>query len=132
MVTLDRSRRSRRAQPGRESGALMTDLMVGLSIFALALLPLGISFAREMQLVRANYWRGAAMEIVDGEMEILAAGEWRAFADGQSVYAVHAAAATNLPPGQFQLTKTDRHLRLEWTPEQRKGVGAVVREVTVK
>jgi hypothetical protein len=110
----------------------MTDLMVGLSIFALALLPLGISFAKEFQLVRVHYWRAVAMEIVDGEMEILAAGEWRAFADGQSPYAVKAAAATNLPPGEFQLTKSDRHLRLEWTPEARNGIGAVVREVTVK
>jgi hypothetical protein len=132
MVTLCRFRGSQCGLRRRESGALMTDLMVGLSIFALALLPLGVSFAKEMQLVRANYWRGVAMEIVDGEMEILAAGEWRAFANGQSPYAVHAAAATNLPPGQFQFSKTDRHLRLEWTPEQRTGIGAVVREVTVQ
>lgn len=110
----------------------MTDLMVGLSIFALALLPLGISFAKEMQLVRASYWRGVAMEVVDGEMEILAAGEWQAFADGQSAYPVHSPAATNLPPGTLQLTKSGKHLRLEWQPKERKGVGAVVREVTVK
>jgi hypothetical protein len=110
----------------------MTDLMVGLSIFALALLPLAVSFAKEYQLVRAHYWRAVAVEIVDGEMEILAAGEWRAFADGRSAYAVKAAAATNLPPGRFVLTKSDRYLRLEWTPEERKGVGAVVREVTAR
>ena len=129
MVTLSRFRWGCRH---RESGALMTDLMVGLAIFALALLPLGISFAKEFQLVRAHYWRSVAMEIVDGEMEILAAGEWRAFAEGPSPYVVKAVAATNLPPGLFVLTKSDKHLRLEWTPEQRKGVGAVVREVTVK
>lgn len=122
----------RRRNQRRESGALMTDLMVGLSIFTLALLPLGISFAREMQLVRAAYWRGVAMEVVDGEMEILAAGEWQAFADGQTAYAVHSPAASNLPPGTLQLTKSGKHLRLEWKPADRRGVGAVVREVTVK
>jgi hypothetical protein len=120
------------AQRPRERGALMTDLLVGLAIFALALLPLGTSFAREMQLVRASYWRAAAMEIVDGEMEILAAGEGRAFADGQSAYGVRSPTASNLPPGRFQLTKSGKRLRLEWLPTQRRGVGTVVREVTVK
>lgn len=127
-ILRDDRRRGRR----RQSGMLMTDLMIGLAIFGLALLPLGLSFAKEMQLVRAHYWRGLAMGIVDGEMEVLAAGEWRAFSDGQAAYAVHAPAATNLPPGSFQLTKSGNHLRLEWRPEVRKGVGAVVREVTVK
>lgn len=124
--------RSVRRRAKRQSGVLMTDLMIGLAIFALALLPLGLSFAKEMQLVRAHYWRGLAMGIVDGEMEVLAAGEWRAFADGQSLYVVRAPAATNLPPGVFQFTKSGQHLRLEWRPAERKGIGAVVREVTVK
>ncbi len=128
------SQRAKYGRPDRrrEAGALMTDLMVGLAIFSLAILPLSLSFAREMQLVRAHYWRGLALGIVDGEMEILAAGEWRAFADGQIAYPVHAPAATNLPPGTFQLTKSGRQLRLEWQPDERKGVGAVVREVRVK
>jgi hypothetical protein len=111
---------------------LMTDLMVGVAIFTLALLPLAVSFSHEMKLVRASYWRGVAMEVVDGEIEILAAGEWRAYAEGQSEYAVNAPAATNLPPGRFELTKSGLHLRLEWQPAEHKGVGAVVREVTVK
>ena len=72
------------------------------------------------------------MEIVDGEMEILAAGDWRNFPDGQQVYPVHAPAAATLPPGKFQLTKTGNHLRLEWTADKRQGIAPVIREVTVK
>jgi hypothetical protein len=83
-------------------------------------------------LLRNEYFRGVAMEIVDGEMEILAAGEWRDFPDGPQVYPVHAQAAARLPSGHFQLTKTGKHLRLEWTPDKRRGIGAVVREITVK
>lgn len=116
----------------RRHGALSTDLMVGLAIFALALMPLAVSFAKEMQLVRAAYWRALAMEIVDGEIEVLAAGEWRAVTAGHSAFAVRSPMATNLPPGRFQLTKSGNRLRLEWLPERRQGVGAVVREVTVK
>lgn len=115
-----------------EAGVLMTDLMVGLAIFALALLPLAVSFAHEMQIVRTSYWRAAAMELVDGEMEILADGEWQTFPEGKSAYVINARAATNLPPGQFEFTRTGNRLRLEWQPAQRNGVGAVVREVTVK
>ena len=127
--TFERTAWSRRR---RERGAMMVDLIAAMAILAVAVLPLAFSFAKEFQLVRASYWRGLAMEIVDGEMEVLAAGEWRAFADGQSVYVVRTTAATNLPAGRFQLTKSNLHLRLEWTPEERKGVGAVVREVNVK
>ena len=48
------------------------------------------------------------------------------------IYPVRAAAAAVLPPGHFQLTKTGGNLRLAWTPDGRSGVGAIVREITVK
>ena len=115
-----------------ERGWLTVEMTIALAILVTAVIPLAFSFVQEQRVCRAYYYRAVAMEIVDGEMEILAAGEWRAFADGQSPYLVKSPAATNLTPGQFRLTKSDRHLRLEWLPEQRKGVGAVVREVTVK
>ena len=60
----------------------MMDLIVGMAILTLAIVPLAFSFVRERQLLRAEYFRSVAMEIVDGEMEILAAGEWRNFPDG--------------------------------------------------
>jgi hypothetical protein len=111
---------------------MMVDLFVGMAILAVAILPLAFSYVRESRLLRAEYFRGTVMEIVDGEMEVLATGEWREFPEGSHPYAVHARAAANLPPGHFQLTKTGRHLRLEWTSDQRQGIGTVVREVTIK
>jgi hypothetical protein len=115
-----------------DRGFLMVDLIIGMAILALAIMPLAFSFAHEQQLLRAEYFRAAAMEIVDGEMEVLAAGEWQDFPDGQQVYTVHANAATRLPSGHFQLTKNGKHLRLEWKSDVRRGIGAVVREITVK
>ena len=117
---------------GREHGFLMMDLTVGMAILTLAITPLAFSFAHERQLLRTEYYRGVAIEIVDGEMEILAAGAWRDFPDGPQVYAVHASAAARLPSGRFQLTKTGNHLRLEWKSDERRGIGAVVREITIK
>ena len=113
-------------------GFLMTDLVVGMAILTLAIMPLAFSFAHERQLLRAEYFRAVAVEIVDGEMEVLAAGEWQNFPDGSQVYTVHANAAAHLPPGHFQLTKTGHHLRLEWLSDKRQGIGAVVREITIK
>lgn len=108
------------------------DLIIGMAILTVAFMPLAFSFVRERQLLRAETSRAVAVEIVDGEMEILAAGEWRDFPDGQQVYTVHAQAAASLPPGHFQLTRTGKHLRLEWKSDKPHGIGMVVREITVK
>ena len=113
-------------------GFLMVDLAVAMSILALAIVPLGFTFARERQVLRAAYFRSVADEIVDGEMEILAAGAWKDFPDGSQNYPVRARAAASLPPGHFQLTKNGNHLRLEWSPDAKHGIGEVVREITVK
>jgi hypothetical protein len=125
--------RSFRAGSGCQRGYLLIiDAIVGMAILTLAILPLAYAFGRERQLLRIEYLRAAAVEIVDGEMEVLAAGEWRDFPDGQQAYTVHARAAAHLPPGHFQLTKTGKHLRLEWQSDKRQGIGPVVREITVK
>jgi hypothetical protein len=113
-------------------GFLEVDLAVGLAILALAVVPLGFLFARERQVLRIEYFRSVANEIVDGEMEILAAGEWKNYPDGTQAYPVHANATTNFPPGHFQLTKTGNHLLLEWNSDGRKGIGEVAREITIK
>jgi hypothetical protein len=116
----------------RQRGFLEIDLVVALAILALAIMPLGYSFARERQMLKIEYQRSVANEIVDGEMEILAAGDGENYPAGPQVYTVHSRAADMLPPGHFQLTKTGNHLRLEWLPDARGGVSAVVRETTLK
>lgn len=113
-------------------GFLEVDLVVGLAILSLAVVPLGFSFARERQILKIEYSRSVANEIVDGEMEILAAGDWKNFPDGVQNYPVHASAAASLPPGHFQLTKNGNHLRLEWNSDKKRGIGAIVRETTVQ
>jgi hypothetical protein len=113
-------------------GFLMVDAAVAVVILMMAIMPLAYSFAKEARLLRAAEHRAVAMEIVDGEMEILAAGEWRNFPDGAQDYLVRTRAAATLPLGNFRLTKNGNHLRLEWTSDLRQGIGPVVREATVK
>jgi hypothetical protein len=113
-------------------GVLEIDLAMAMIVLSVAILSLAFSFARERDVLRLDYFRAVADEVVDGEMEILAAGDWKNFPDGAQAYTVHSRAAANLPPGRFELTKTGDRLRLEWTPDKRQGIGIVVREVIVK
>lgn len=113
-------------------GFLEVDLLVALAILSLAIVPVGFSFARERQVLRIEYIHSVANEIVDGEMEMLAAGDWKNYPDGVQNYSVHAVAAASLPPGHFQLTKTGNHLRLEWRSDWKHSGAPVIREVTIR
>jgi hypothetical protein len=119
----------RRAESRR--AALITELVVAMAILALVILPLSYGFWHEAKLTRAYYHRALAMEIVDGEMEVLAAGEWRAYREGTQVYPVALASSTNLPPGEFVLTIQPPLLRLAWQPRGKGSINSVVREVTL-
>ncbi len=123
---------TRNGKVNRLNGSLMVELLVAMALLTGTLLPLAYSLVSERRLARAAYQRAVAMEIVDGEMEVLSAGDWRAFSPGTRPYAVHAAAATNLPPGQFLFTVGPDRLRLEWRPAIKRHGGAVIREVKLK
>lgn len=114
------------------NGGIMVELVIAMGILTAAVLPLAYSFMDEQHQCHLAYLRAVAMELVDGEMETLAAGEWHGFADGTHDYAVQAAAAQNLPPGKFTLTVRGRQLRLEWKPDAVRFGRPVVREAVGK
>ncbi|MGD0258912.1 MAG: hypothetical protein ABSD29_03715 [Verrucomicrobiota bacterium] len=120
------------ARRRRQRGALMVELLVAMALLAGVLLPVAYSLTSERRLARASYQRAVAMEIVDGEMEALLAGEWRAFTPGVHNYPVHAGAATNLPPGRFMLALQPGKLRLQWQPALKDHGGPVTREAVLK
>ncbi|HEX4119100.1 MAG TPA: hypothetical protein VH619_00630 [Verrucomicrobiae bacterium] len=112
----------------RLGGWMILEAVVALGILASVAIPLSFSFQSERKACRASYNRAIAMELVDGEMEILRAGEWRQFHRGAHAYAVEGAAAKNLPPGHFVLTVGEHLVRLEWSPDNKDQGGKVVRE----
>ena len=129
----EKSASLRRRLRRRRSGALMIELLVAMAMMVGVLLPLAYSITSEKRLARAAFHRAVAMEIVDGEIEILAAGEWRNFSPGQHEYPIHAVAATNLPPGRFLLTVGTDKMRLEWQPSTKQyGRAVVIREAKIK
>jgi hypothetical protein len=101
-----------------QRAALNIEITIAITILAVAVLPLAYLFAHEGKLLRAYYRDAVAMQILDGEMEVIAAGEWRRFAEGRHDYPVTARAATNLPPGRFALTRTPASVRLDWVPQK--------------
>ena len=111
-----------------EQGSLMIEMVLALTIIATVLMPLGFSFMDEQHVLRVYYWRAVAMEAVDGEMEVLVAGDWRTYGEGEHPYTVRAESAKYLPPGKFTLTVHGPRLRLEWRPEELRSGSPVVRE----
>jgi hypothetical protein len=121
-------------QPARRSrrGFLEVDMLVALAILSLAIMPVGFSFVRERQVLRMEYIHSVANEIVDGEMEMLVAGDWKNYPDGVQNYSVRAGAVASLPPGHFQLTKTGNHLRLEWKSDWKHSGAPVIRDAIIR
>jgi hypothetical protein len=111
-----------------QSAFTTTELIVAMAILAIAMLPLLSVFVSTQKAARVSYQRAVAMEIIDGEMEILMAGEWHEFKPGEQPYALAAASLKNLPPGQALLTITGRHVRLEWLPGKKDSGGKIMRE----
>lgn len=111
---------------------IMVEMIMAIAILFIAALPLAFTIHADAKVFKATYQRAVAMEIVDGEMEILAAGGWQSVSEGTHPYTVRAAAAANLPDGQFKVTRAGRHLRLEWLSNKHIGIGPVMREADVK
>ena len=116
----------------RQRGSLMAEMLVAIAMLMAVMVPVAYSYDAEKRAARATYDHAIAMEIVDGEMEVLCAGEWRAFTPGTHPYPVKAAALANLPPGEFTLTLATNKIHLEWKPSMTRRGGAIVREAVLK
>ncbi|MFN7139829.1 MAG: hypothetical protein ACK4UN_10865 [Limisphaerales bacterium] len=103
-----------RIKRAKQMGMLTTDLVVAMGLLALAMIPISFSFLKEQQLCVAYYQRAVISEILDGEMEVLAAGEWRTLREGEQLYPIATAATRGLPPGEFRAIRTGQKVKLEW------------------
>src|SRR5205809_8004742 len=111
------------SQRSRTQGWLIAELMFALGVIVVALMPLAYSFRSEQKLLRAHYNQAVAMEIIDGEIELLHAGDWRKILEGEQPFKVTANAATNLPAGAFFLSRTGALFRIEWRPTNQHSRG---------
>jgi hypothetical protein len=116
---------------GHARGWMVFECVVAIGILVAVMIPISCSFVLEHRACRASYNRAVAMELVDGEMEILRAGEWRQYSFGAQPYAISSTAAKNLPPGGFILTVQEHLVRLEWQPGAKDQGGKVTREIVL-
>lgn len=113
-----------------EHGMLEVDMTIAIAILFLAVLPLAYSFATDAKAMRRNYERAVAMELLDGKMEVLAAGAWRNHPPGTNEIRLTGNAAANLSTDHALLIIQPNRIRLEWRPADRFSAG-IIREVNL-
>ena len=106
---------------------LEVDMTIAITILFLAVLPLAYSFASDAKAMRRIYERAIAMELLDGKMEVLAAGAWKNYPTGTNEIRLTGNAATNLTTDRALLIIKPELIRLEWHTGNRRSQG-IIRE----
>jgi hypothetical protein len=95
-------------------GSALLEISIAFVLFGLVSIGCWTMLIRGSTLLRSHCQRSIVSQILDGEMEMLKAGEWRAFPPGVHIYPVDCFSASSLPDGAFTLRRDDRKLVLEW------------------
>ena len=111
---------------------LQLDVAVAITVLALVFIPLSISSSGDLDLARRHYFEAVALQLIDGEMDVLLAGEHRKYTTGEHRITPVGEAVQNLPEGEFVLTVHDQKLTLAWVPTKRAKWGRVERVVELK
>lgn len=116
----------------RRHGFVSMDLFLAMALFLFGFFGIAFVSTREMRLARAYYYDAIAMSLVDGELEVLAAGEWQSLPEGESTYHSKAPTMSALPPGEFRATRSTKRIQLEWIPAQKGNGRHIVRGFALK
>ena len=116
----------------RRRAFLQLDMAIALSLLALVFIPLSVSSSGDLDLARRHYFEAVALQLIDGEMDVLLAGERRKYTTGEHRITPVGEAVQNLPEGEFVLTVHDQKLTLAWVPTKRAKWGRVERVVELK
>ena len=116
----------------RRRAFLQLDVAIALTLLALVFIPLSVSSSGDLDLARRQYFEAVALQLIDGEMDVLLAGERRKYTTGEHRITPVGEAVQNLPEGEFVLTVHDQKLTLAWVPTKRAKWGRVERVVELK
>ena len=111
---------------------LQLDVAVAITVLALVFIPLSVSSSGDLDLARRQYFEAVALQLIDGEMDVLLAGERRKYTPGEHQIKPVGEAVQNMPEGEFTLTVHDQKLTLAWVPTKRAKWGRVERVVQLK
>jgi len=116
----------------RRRAFLQLDVAIALTVLALVFIPLSVSSSGDLDLARRHYFEAVALQLIDGEMDVLLAGERRKYTTGEHRIKPVGDAVQNLPEGKFVLTVQDEKLTMAWVPTKRAKWGRVERVVQLK
>ena len=85
----------------RRRAFLQLDMAMALSLLALVFIPLSVSSSGGLDLARRHYFEAVALKLIDGEMDVLLAGERRKHTTGEHRITPIGEAVQNLPEGEF-------------------------------
>lgn len=111
---------------------LQLDVAVAITVLALVFIPLSVSSSGDLDLARRHYFEAVALQLIDGEMDVLLAGERRKYTTGEHRITPVGEAVQNLPEGEFVLTVQEQKLTLAWMPNKRAKWGRIERVVELK
>ena len=112
---------------------LMIEIVIALGIIAVVMIPLASAFFREGRMLRALYYQSVAEQVLDGEREVLAAGEWRNYPVGEYICLIDNDAFKHLPEKKVVLEVTDidnnqRKFVFVWEPAKNEGICGIRKE----
>ena len=111
---------------------LQLDVAIALMVLALVFIPLSVSSSGGLDLARRHYFEAVALQLIDGEMDVLLAGERRKYTTGEHRIKPVGESVQNLPAGEFVLSVQDEKLTLAWMPKKLAKWGRVERVVQLK
>ena len=111
---------------------LQLDVAVAITVLALVFIPLSVSSSGDLDLARRQYFEAVALQLIDGEMDVLLAGERQKYTTGEHRITPVGEAVQNLPESEFVLTVHDQKLTLAWVPTKRAKWGRDERVVELK
>ena len=111
---------------------IQLDIALAIVILGLIFIPLSVTSSAKLDLARRHHFKAVALNLIDGEIDVLLAGEIKKYKPGESLITPPGEAVGSLPKGEFILTLNDKIFKLEWVPEKSTKWGRVQREVNLK
>ena len=108
------------------------DVMVAIVILMLVFIPLTVTSSRKLDLARRHHVEAVVLQLIDGEIDVLLAGEHKKYNFGEHRITPAGEAAEDLPKGDFILTLKKKQLSLVWIPVKQAKWGRIDREVNLK
>ena len=106
------------------------DVALAVSILLLVFIPFSVTSSSKLDLARRQHF--VALQMIDGELDVLMAGERQKFSPGEHKITPPGEAVKTLPVGEFILTVEEKQLTVAWVPEKEAKWGRVEREVILK